>query len=157
MHWLFSSEAIKCHLVGLGGIILFAILLINGDGVTPPEHFRNALVAWCVGYPAVLGLLWWSHRRKLRAALRELQAPTSPEQILQQRQHWRAVSLLILAGVGAGLCYMGFLGWEVKGLPAYVIGGILMAIAVMGALGINIWYGGPLDRRSDPPHEPPSY
>jgi hypothetical protein len=71
MGWLFSQWALKTHVAGLGGIVLFSVLLIFGDGVTPPEHFRIALLAWCAGYPLVLALLWRAHRRESRQAERE--------------------------------------------------------------------------------------
>jgi hypothetical protein len=64
MRWLFSDLALKAHFLGLGGIALFSVLLIVGDGVTPPAHFRIALVAWCAGYPLVLLLVWRVHRRR---------------------------------------------------------------------------------------------
>ena len=71
MGWLFSQWALKAHVLGLGGIVLFSVLLIFGDGVTPPEHFRIALLAWCAGYPLVLALLWRAHRRESQEAERE--------------------------------------------------------------------------------------
>jgi hypothetical protein len=48
------------------------------------------------------------------------------------------------------LCYLGFQGWEVEGLPAYVIGALLLGFALLGTFGVNVWYRGPLDRRADP-------
>src|SRR5438105_5437169 len=68
MGWLFSQWALKAHVLGLSGILLFSVLLIFGDGVTPPEHFRIALLAWCAGYPIMLAFLWRANRRESRNA-----------------------------------------------------------------------------------------
>jgi hypothetical protein len=39
--------------------------------------------------------------------------------------------------------------WRFEGMPAWCIGGFLIILGVLGLLGINVFYGGPLDLRLD--------
>ncbi len=40
-------------------------------------------------------------------------------------------------------------GFSLHMIPGTVIGYLFIAVAVLGAFGVNIWYGGPLDPRAD--------
>lgn len=48
------------------------------------------------------------------------------------------------------LVWLGLDGGTVKTVPAHYLGYLIMAFGIAGLLGINIWYGGPLDPRNDP-------
>ena len=61
----------------------------------------------------------------------------------------RTLALIFIFAFGMWLCWAGINGWRINGLPAYYIGGIVLAVAIAGALGVNIWYGGVLDPRLD--------
>jgi hypothetical protein len=39
--------------------------------------------------------------------------------------------------------------WRIRTTPAHYVGYLIAAIGVAGLLGLNIWYGGPLDKRRD--------
>jgi len=41
--------------------------------------------------------------------------------------------------------------WRIGSVPAHSIGYIVAAIGLAGVFGINIWAGGPLDPKNDPP------
>jgi hypothetical protein len=59
---------------------------------------------------------------------------------------------LTLAGIfiaAAFFVWMGLDGWTIQSLPAHYVGFIVAAIGLAGALGLNIWHGGPLDLRRD--------
>jgi hypothetical protein len=66
---------------------------------------------------------------------------------MTQRQK-RAVALV---GVFAASGFFIWLGddWTISSVPAHYVGYIVMAVGIAGLLGINIWYGGPLDPRND--------
>ncbi|MDP6468619.1 MAG: hypothetical protein QF918_12805 [Pirellulaceae bacterium] len=66
----------------------------------------------------------------------------------QERLAWQ-VYLLSVAG---WLIYLGD-RWEISGLRADYVGYGLAAFGALGFLGVNIWIGGPLDPRRDPPED----
>ena len=60
----------------------------------------------------------------------------------------RLVALIFLLAVGIWCIYLGFHGWVMNGmLPVQYVGYLLVAFAVLGFFGVNVFYGGPLDRR----------
>jgi hypothetical protein len=67
-----------------------------------------------------------------------------------QRKRWRRLSLVYIYCVGFALIYAGYRGWKIDFLPAQYIGFLLVAFGVLGTLGVNIWYKGPIDPRYDP-------
>ena len=69
------------------------------------------------------------------------------------RANARRLTLLFLFGVAAFLISLGEAGWSVNFMPADWVGYILIAFGFAGLCGVNIWAGGPLDRRNDPPEE----
>ncbi len=69
--------------------------------------------------------------------------------ILKKRKHQRAASLLYLLLFSAWLIYLGD-RWKINFISAKYLGFVLGGVAVLGLVGVNIWYGGPLDRRNDP-------
>src|SRR5262245_18689054 len=62
---------------------------------------------------------------------------------------------LCLVGIFAFSGYLIWLGdeWRIKTTPAHYVGYLIAAIGVAGLLGLNIWIGGPLDKRKDADHE----
>jgi hypothetical protein len=67
------------------------------------------------------------------------------------RGQQRGVCLAFLFAVGGVAEYFGYEGWRVNSVPAHYLGYAFTAFAVLGLLGVNIWRGGPLDRRFEPP------
>jgi hypothetical protein len=68
------------------------------------------------------------------------------------RRGYRAFSLVFLFGLAGFLIYLGFDGWVInRSLPAQYIGYLIAVCGVLGMCGVNIWSGGPLDPRKDPP------
>ena len=68
------------------------------------------------------------------------------------RRVYRALSrVLVLAG-GALLIYCGLVeGWVIRGwFPVQYLGFLCVGLALLGAFGVNVWAGGPLDPRNDP-------
>jgi hypothetical protein len=63
----------------------------------------------------------------------------------------QAKRYLCLVGIFAFSGYLIWLGdeWRIKTTPAHYVGYLIAAIGVAGLLGLNIWYGGPLDKRRD--------
>jgi hypothetical protein len=75
------------------------------------------------------------------------------------RRTKRAIAQVFLLAFAGFLIVLGFSGWLVgpaggEGvLPAQYLGFFLLAYGLLGLLGVNIWYGGPLDPRRDPPKQ----
>jgi len=66
------------------------------------------------------------------------------------RRRARTFALLALTGIG-GLAYA--FGQDMVGVgstPLQFLGGFLIGVAILGGVGLNIWRGGPLDKRNDP-------
>lgn len=61
----------------------------------------------------------------------------------------RTLALIFIFIFGMWLFWIGLNGWRISGIPAYYIGGAIIAVALAGALGVNIWRGGILDPRLD--------
>jgi hypothetical protein len=61
-----------------------------------------------------------------------------------------------LWAIGGGLVFVWFLnGWLMSGIPVPWVGYVMIAFGVLGLIGINVFRGGPLDKRHDPPLTPP--
>jgi hypothetical protein len=58
---------------------------------------------------------------------------------------------VFLVAVASWLVYSGNRGLLINALPAQFLGFFLLLLAALGAVGVNVWYGGPLDPRFDPP------
>ncbi len=68
------------------------------------------------------------------------------------RRQLRSGMYVFLFGFAGLLIYLGFQGWTFSHVvPTYYVGFFLVASAVSGFFGVNIWAGGPLDPRNDPP------
>ena len=69
------------------------------------------------------------------------------------KQNMRALSLVALVATSVALVIAGFNGWVlIKGaaeLPMQYAGYLLGGAAVLGACGVNIWAGGPLDLKQE--------
>jgi hypothetical protein len=64
------------------------------------------------------------------------------------QQTKRYLSLIIFFGGAGYFVWLGD-GWRIDSVPAQYVGYIFAAIGVAGLLGLNIWIGGPLDKRKD--------
>lgn len=68
------------------------------------------------------------------------------------RGRWRALTMIFLLGYALFLIYLGFQGFVMhRVIPAQYLGFLLLAGWLAGLRGYNIWAGGPLDPRKDPP------
>lgn len=61
MSWLWSSDAIKAHIVFVVAISLLESLLLAGDR-GPGNDYPLALAFCCIAYPTVLALTWLKWR-----------------------------------------------------------------------------------------------
>ncbi|HUE69451.1 MAG TPA: hypothetical protein VMP01_01070 [Pirellulaceae bacterium] len=149
LRFLVSVEAIQVHLACLALIALLSYSLWTGDA--QPDYGWGLLFT-VVAYPVILGLMWWSERLEEKEQIEHAIASVmDADGLRRRRRFWRRGALAVLAVVAAGFIYAGFEGLRVDFLPAQYLGYLLMAFTVAGAAGINIWYGGPLDPRRDPP------
>lgn len=73
--------------------------------------------------------------------------PGAPEN--RARRQKRAVALIGIFLASGFFIWLGAGGWTIHTVPAHYVGYLVSAIGIAGLLGINIWYGGPLDPRGD--------
>lgn len=73
--------------------------------------------------------------------------PGAPEH--RARRQKRAVALVCIFLASGFFIWLGVEGWTIQTVPAHYVGYLVSAIGIAGLLGINIWYGGPLDPRGD--------
>lgn len=152
LRFLISGQAIQVHLLCLLLIGLLSYSLWIGDA--QPDYGWGLLFT-VVAYPIVLGLMWWSEHLEQKEQIEHAIASVmDPDGLRRKRHYGRQGALAVLALVAAGFIYAGYQGLRLDFLPAQYLGYLLMAFTVAGAAGINIWYGGPLDPRRDPPAGP---
>lgn len=146
---LLSSRAIQVHLLCITLIVVLSISIWEGNA---QPDYKWGLLFTIVAYPIVLWLLWFSDKMEEQAAVDYVvESLTEPEQLRRKQRRWRRWTLTVLFAVSAFLMFVGKQGWEFNGVPTHYIGYFLFAFAMLGGIGVNIWYGGPLDPRNDPP------
>ena len=151
--FLLSGDAIQVHLLFGALAVLLAYSLWSGEA---QADYGWGLLFCVVACPVILGLMWWQNRADLEAAARELEESlTERKKLRRKRRLWRMGSLVFVAGVAVGLVVAGNNGLVIESLPAQYLGYALIAVAGLGLAGVNIWFGGPLDPRLDPPTEAP--
>ena len=151
IRFLFSANALQVHLLCLTLIVVLSISLWTGDA---QPDYGWGLVFTIAVYPILLFLLWCSERLDEQAAVEHaVESLTAPERLRRKRRRWRRIVLGGLVAFAAWLVYSGHRGMHVDFIPAQYLGYLLFAFAALGASGVNIWYGGPLDLRLDPPSQ----
>lgn len=73
---------------------------------------------------------------------------TQQEEVTVSQQAKRYLCLVGIFTAGGWLVWLGD-EWRISTVPAHYLGYLVAAIGVAGLLGINIWVGGPLDKRID--------
>ncbi|QDU51256.1 hypothetical protein [Gimesia panareensis] len=150
LHFLLSANALQVHLLCLTLIVLLSLSIWEGNA--QPDYKWGLLFAIVV-YPVLLILLWYSDRLEEREAVEHvIESLTEPERLRRKRRAWRRGSLIVFGIVALGMIYAGHQGWQIDLLPAHYLGYFFLLVTILGTLGVNIWYGGPLDSRMDPPH-----
>jgi hypothetical protein len=71
------------------------------------------------------------------------------------RRTTRLIGLIFFFGAGAFFLAGGFDAGRIADMRFVTAGAFFLFIRMLGACGINVWRGGPLDPRNDPPPEPP--
>lgn len=146
--FLLSANAIQAHVLFLTLIVVLSLSI--WEGKAQPDYLWGLVFA-VVAWPVVLGLLWLGRRQDEQAAVQHaVEALTDPEKLRRKRAGYRRGTLVVVALLGTGCVYAGARGWLLNGLPAQYVGYTLYAFAGLGMLGVNVWYGGPLDPRLDP-------
>ena len=149
MRWLISPLAIQCHLLGLGGALIALFVWLIGE--RPASEAKWVFLFFALAYPTLLFLVWAKMAAERRDTLEDMRLRSeSPAKALRKRQVGRWLSLVFLTGAGVWLIAIGMRGALIGFVPAYFIGGLAIVFAVLGAAGVNVWYGGPLDCRLDP-------
>lgn len=147
--FLISASAIQVHL--LCGTLIVVLSIDLRAGNAKPDYKWGLLFTILV-YPLLLGLLWWRERLEGRAAVEHvIESLTEPERLRRKRQWGRLGASAFLVAVATGLVISGNRGLLINAFPAQYLGYILYAFVALGAMGVNVWYGGPLDPRFDPP------
>lgn len=147
--FLLSSNAIQVHLLCLTLIVLLSVSIWEGNA---QPDYQWGLLFTIVIYPVLLGLLWWNDRIEEQAAIEHLvESITEPERLRRKRRSWRRGSLVFFFGLAVAFVYAGHRGVQVEFLPAHYLGYFFFAVTALGVAGVNIWHGGPLDPRMDPP------
>lgn len=150
--FLLSSHAIEAHLVCPFLIVILSVGLWNGNA--QPEY-ALALAFSVIAYPTVLLLSWLADCQIERDAIQyQIEYHTAPEKLRRKRRRWRLGAFAALMAAAWLLLYFGEKGLRIDSLPAQYLGYILLVFCLLGAAGVNIWYGGPLDPRGDPPTAP---
>lgn len=149
--FLLSMDAIQVHLLCLGLIALLSFSIWSGDA---QPDYKWGLLFTILIYPALLGFLWWNDRLEEQAAIEHIvESLTEPTRLRKKRQKWRRGALIFLFAASVALVFAGHRGFEIEMLPAQYLGYFLFAVCGLGVTGVNIWHGGPLDPRMDPPLE----
>jgi hypothetical protein len=150
--FLLSGHAIEAHLVFPFLIVVLSVALWNGNA---RHNNALALAFTVIAYPTLLFLSWLADRQKERDAIQyQVEYHTAPEKLRRTRRRWRLGAFAALMAVAWLLLYFGEKGLRIDSLPAQYLGYILLVVCLLGAAGVNIWYGGPLDPRGDPPGAP---
>lgn len=149
---LLNSHAIKAHLICPLMIVVFSVELFNGNA---RHDYKLGLVFFIVAYPLLLLLSWWIERSNEREqAQYVIDYHSAPEKLRRERRRNRAIAFAALLAAAWLLIHFGERGLQLEGLPAQYLGYFLLGGCLLGAAGVNIWYGGPLDPRGDPPPKP---
>lgn len=125
-------------------------------GNAQPDY-KWRLLFTIVVYPVLFGGLWWSDRLDAQAVEEHVveehvvESVTEPEWLRRKCRSWRRSSLVLFFGIAVAFVYAGHRGFQIDLLPAHYLGYFFMMVALLGVAGVNIWYGGPLDPRMDPP------
>ena len=65
------------------------------------------------------------------------------------RSQARLLVNLVFLAFGVWLVYL-WDSWTIRGAPVWIAGAIIVVFAVLGFCGVNVFYGGPLDKNKDP-------
>lgn len=86
------------------------------------------------------------------AASKHQPVPSAAE-VVERQKRARGRVFFALFAIGTGLMFIFlFDGYLLNGLvPVPWLGWFVIAVGVLGLLGFNVFYGGPLDRRLDEP------
>lgn len=146
--FLRSGDAVQVHLLFGGLAVVMVIGLVTDE---PQPDLGWGLLFAVVAWPIVVWLLWLSKKSDDQFVADHIaESISAPRQLLKKRRRWRSFALGFLLIFGLVCVFAGHQGWEIDAFPAYWLGYLLLVFAVLGAVGINIWYGGPLDPRFDP-------
>ncbi|MCA9016736.1 MAG: hypothetical protein KDA77_15490 [Planctomycetaceae bacterium] len=147
--FLLSSNAIQVHLLCLTLIVLLSLSIWEGNA---QPDYKWGLLFTIIIYPVLLGLLWWSDRLEEQEYVEHvIESITEPERLRRKRRSWRRNSLVFFFGLAVAFVYAGHRGVQIELLPAHYLGYFFLVVTALGVAGVNIWYGGPLDPRMDPP------
>lgn len=148
LRFLRSGDAIQVHLLCGTLVVVLSVSLWTGEA---GDDFGWGLAFSIVAWPVLLGLMWLSRHFDQQIVTEYLEESVSaPQKLIRKRERWRAVSLGFLLVFGLVCVFAGHQGWQFDSLAADWLGYLLLVVAVLGAVGVNVWYGGPLDPRFDP-------
>ena len=67
----------------------------------------------------------------------------------------RSASLVLLFAVAGLFLALGLVLGGYQAVIAYLLGWVMAMWGLLGLFGVNVWAGGPLDKRLDPPDDEP--
>ncbi len=136
--FLWSADAIYTHFAFCCVGIIATVGLLTDD---PTPDLGWALLFAVVAWPIVVWLQWLSQKSEEQFVADHIaESISAPRQLLSKRRRWRVISLGFLLVLGLACVFAGHRGWEFESLPAYWLGYLLLVVAVLGAVGVNVWY-----------------
>jgi hypothetical protein len=67
---------------------------------------------------------------------------------MSKRQTMRLITSLVIIAFGVAFVVY-YKDWTLKTVPVPYVGYAFIAVGVLALLGVNVFYGGPLDKRRD--------
>ncbi|MEM9418809.1 MAG: hypothetical protein AAGA25_07150 [Planctomycetota bacterium] len=146
----FSTELLTLWLIAL---FMPAIFLWDAYGNNPTistsEAWLVSLACWTLT-PAITVAVWLLDRyeEKQKQRLNQLPRDEQEREEFESRRAGRIVACVF--AIGGGLVFVFFMNGQIGGvIPVRYLGHLFICVGLLGLAGVNVFFGGPLDRRLD--------
>jgi hypothetical protein len=80
---------------------------------------------------------------------KQLTAAVAEEERTRAERRTTRIVMICWTIIGGAVVIFFFSDYSVNGIPANYLGYALIGVGVLALLGVNVWWGGPLDKRLD--------